>query len=339
MCWEPFLGATAAAVLLSLHGSPQAQCELPFGQRAQGAAAEHFTASAVHEKLGKPVHMQNRMHTTMPSGAKSDIRIVDIIDTEAMFHEIKIGSVRYTQTTAHQILKDAHIVKHNRGCKGYVWEFFAGKNGEAKVDPKVLKKLEENGIKYVIHEHKSTPDAATQCPHCSEEDVLKNVHDSAPKGGSEQMAAVKSQATVLKAVGAVNLAVALLSLGAGLILCEHINVLERKMPELSQQCGRFKATLDKIDVELGAALAQPSSTVRTKSLMKAASEEFEILHSRFNQIIHDHDAKQRQSQAEVCKIVSVCTVLMGLVLTVASVGCLVLCWAFRLPQLVAWVSN
>ncbi|CAE7635908.1 unnamed protein product [Symbiodinium microadriaticum] len=290
-------------------------------------------ASMNLRKLTANCHSGNelkvRMHTTTPAGAKSDIRIVDIIDTEGIFHEIKTGSVRYTQATANQILKDAHIVKHNRACQGYVWEFFPGKTGETKVDPKVLQELDKHGIQYIIHGHKpalDSLDAAIKCPHCSKEDILKNVQDMAPKSSTDKVASAMSQATVLKVAGAVNLAVVLLSLGAAPVLREHVDLLEQTVPELSEECSRFKASLDKMEVELDATLAQPKDRFNRRqhhinAVVKTASRDFDDLRFRFNEIIRDRDARQRQEQAENCAIISGCTVLMGLVLTVAVVEC------------------
>ena len=157
--WRFLLASVCVPNLLSHH---EIRCELPFGQRAQGKAAEAVLQSQLEAK-GLGVKTQVRMHTFVSTGSRTDIRVVDMIDSSGVFHEVKSGKVSYNQTLVNQILKDIAIMKGNPECKGYVWHFFPGKNGKAMVDEKVLKMLQENGIDYAIHmESSETSDGETE---------------------------------------------------------------------------------------------------------------------------------------------------------------------------------
>ena len=150
------------------------RCELPFGQCAQGQAAEVILESQLKAK-GLGVKTQVRMHSFVATGAKTDVRVVDIIDSAGVFHEVKSGNISYNQTILNQILKDIGILKNNPDCKGYIWHFFPGKNGTPVIDQKVLTMLKENGIDFVIHDDMSSE--ATGSASEEEESTIEEATD------------------------------------------------------------------------------------------------------------------------------------------------------------------
>jgi hypothetical protein len=78
---------------------------------------------------------------------------VDVLEN-GIAHESKVGYTPFSDFVQKQIAKDAWLLKNNRTeVQGIVWHFFrSAETGKIGADPEVLKALERNGIKYVIHE-------------------------------------------------------------------------------------------------------------------------------------------------------------------------------------------
>ena len=109
-------------------GIPATPCQRPkqsvsfLSAVAQGKQAESFVQSQLI-KRGLETKMQVRVHSTYSS--RSDIRIVDIIDSSGIYREIKTGTVSYTRKTIDQIMKDAALQTNAPNCNGLLLGVFS----------------------------------------------------------------------------------------------------------------------------------------------------------------------------------------------------------------------
>jgi hypothetical protein len=78
-------------------------------------------------------------------------RYVDVLDS-GIAHESKVGFTKLGDFQRKQIAKDAWLLKNSQ-VEGVSWHFFrSAETGEIGATQELLQALEENGIKYVIHE-------------------------------------------------------------------------------------------------------------------------------------------------------------------------------------------
>ena len=79
-------------------------------------------------------------------------RILNALDPDGLFHEVKYGYQAKTKDAEKQIAKDVELIRNSTIIKGVVWHFFRN-NRTGKIGPSkpLRKKLEESGIIVVIH--------------------------------------------------------------------------------------------------------------------------------------------------------------------------------------------
>jgi hypothetical protein len=108
-------------------------------------------AEAYLTKLYPGAQTQVRFETAVGSGA-TRFRIIDVLD-QGVANESKMGYTELSDLVRSQISKDAWLVKNNPNIKDVVWHFFrSGNTGKVGAAPEVLQALQQNGIKYVIHQ-------------------------------------------------------------------------------------------------------------------------------------------------------------------------------------------
>ena len=317
--WAPLALGSALLVASQVHHG--LKCEL--AQKLQGLRAEGMMQSMLKSK-GLGFRTQIRMHSNVATGAKTDIRIIDIVDGQGGFHEVKSGRVSWSQRTIDQIDKDIGILSNNPECKSYTWEFFPGKDGKIDVDPRILKKLKDGNIKYNFHHDINSPEAQKLLSSTNKK-VLEGTKDTtALKPGESKLQTAANQAKILKAVGAVNLAVSVLSLGATLYLRHDISSLEKQLPEVKDECRGFLQSLKKVEHLLDEVIAQPKDRLENRQCeisqeLKQLKIQFETLRQKCLRIIARAESDKARSEATA--LVSGCTVVIGLIVTIASCGC------------------
>lgn len=129
---------------------------------------------------------------------------------------------------------------------GYFWEFFPGKDGKVRISKKVLAELDKQGIKYKIHEHAPKEAYAANCKSCDSVnnamtescDTFKKASQSEKTEMAQQMA--MKQASILKAVGATNLALSLFLLATSCRVAKEVDQLEQSIPAVSSKCDSSK---------------------------------------------------------------------------------------------------
>ena len=313
------LGALGSALVVATKVH-ELRCELP--QMTQGKFAESLMQTHLRNK-GLAVRTQVRMHSNVRTGAKTDIRIIDIVDSEGGYHEVKSGCVNWSQKTLNQIEKDSGILANDPYCKDYTWEFFPGKDGKMEVDERILQKLKDNNIKYNLHHDIASEKAKDALSHTNKK-VMEGTKEGNKLHGDAKLKAAAKQAQILKAVGAVNLAVSLLSLGAACYLHRDVKSLQSALPEVREECERFLASVARVQKLLDEAIAQPKSHLESRQC--EIKKEFDNLKRTFEDVkkkcndILDR-AQSDRDKSEATAIVSSCTAVIGLVVTIASCGC------------------
>jgi hypothetical protein len=112
-----------------------------------GAEAEAYLA-----KLYPSGQPQVKFKTGVGTGAQR-FRYVDVLDND-IAHESKIGYTKLGDFQEKQIAKDAWLLKNSdvTKVKGVTWHFFrSAVTGEIGASQELLQALENNRIKYVIH--------------------------------------------------------------------------------------------------------------------------------------------------------------------------------------------
>ena len=316
--WGAFALGSAMVGAMQLHYG--LRCDMP-PQFTWGKAQE-LNFQSILKSQGIPYRTQIRMHSNAATAAKTDIRIVDIIDGNNTYHEVKSGSVKWCQATSDQIGKDGAILQNSPDCENYVWHFFPGRDGKIHVDQKVIEKLKANKIQYEFH-HNSTDEAVKKALADSNKKIMEGAKIEGKLEGTSQVKAAVKQAQILKAIGAINLAVSLLSLGVATYLRSNISELQEQVPEVEKECQEFLSSVEKLGRLLSEMLARPNELENRKCEIKrefvALKERFEKVKDRCNSIIER--AERQRDRSEATKIVSSCTALIGLLVTVASMGC------------------
>ncbi len=110
-----------------------------------GAEAEEYLAKEII-KSDNVLETQKRMTTSMGP------RIIDVVDTDNIAHESKMGYQEFSSRIEKQILKDLELLE-NDDVKGVVWHFFRSANTKKIGGSKRLFEfLEQHGIPYIIHD-------------------------------------------------------------------------------------------------------------------------------------------------------------------------------------------
>lgn len=311
------------------------RCELPFGQVSQGHVAEAFVRRRL-ELSGRSVHSQVRAHASDTFGSRSDVRIIDIVDSDGVFREIKTGSVRYTPQLVQQILKDGAILSSNSSCKAYVWEFFPGKNGAADVDPRILRLLEAQGMQCIIHQHPPDADSASTCighdsGHCEVASLtfcLSGLVQTMIENSSwshEVVEVALQSAQVLKAIDAVPSAVFLLCLCAVAFLARDVKQVRARAPDTKVDCDRVLSRLDVVRSEFGAALIRPTELLAghkcelLRELLYAVSEDLKVLSLRCK--TRGCDGKAEGGSDSSVAALALCKAVLNAALMTFRLGC------------------
>ncbi len=94
---------------------------------------------------------QRRFTAKLLTGVESD-RVVDVLK-DAVANESKVGYVKFTARIREEIEKDVWLLKNRpTEVKAVVWHFFrSAETGKIGADPRILKILDDNGIKYVFY--------------------------------------------------------------------------------------------------------------------------------------------------------------------------------------------
>ena len=314
-------GAVAVASAVAAAKDQRLQCDSP-PQFVHGKGQEKLFQSMLRNQ-GRGFRAQVRMHSNVTTAGKTDIRIIDIVEDGGFFHEVKSGTVTWTQKTIDQIEKDISILRNDPGCKSYTWDFLPGKDGKINVDKRILKKLQDNGIKYEMHHDlgsKRTKDILTS----ANKKVMEGAKETGQLNGSSKVEAAVKQAQILKAVGAINLAVSLLSLGVALYLKDDIKDLQTKLPEVKKECEEFLESVKKVEELLSEAISQPKNELEKRQCkIKKEFEElktrFEAVKTRCNTVVER--AREDMDASAVTAALSSCTALVGVIVSVASCGC------------------
>ena len=134
----------------------------------------------------------------------------------------------------------------------------------------------------------------------------------------------RNKATALKAVGACNLAVSLLSLAAAASISEDLDELEQSIPMVKEECHELKKSLQSAHEELEVAVRLSTQELELrqesiKQIMASVSNDFARLCYKCDLAIQR--ATQDKKKSEFGAHVGAFTAMLGIAVTVLSLGC------------------